>query len=91
MDFKILVSCEKCRCSFELRPEFFRDRPSAECPNCGLAFPADVYEQLKAGVVALGNVPEFVKKDNGTEDKEPLFTVRVKSYGVMHDLLDSRG
>ena len=91
MDFKILVSCEKCNCSFELRPEFLKDRPSAECPNCGLAFPDDVYEQLKVGVAALGSVPECVQKDAGAADKERLFTVRVKSYGVMHDLLDNHG
>ena len=86
MDFKVLISCEKCKCSFELRPEAFKNRTSMECPNCGQAFPVDVYEQLKAGVIALGNVPECIETDTGTAPNGSLFTVRVKSYGMMHDL-----
>ena len=69
MDFKVLISCEKCKCSFELRPEAFKN-----------------YEQLKAGVIALGNVPECIETDTGTAPNGSLFTVRVKSYGMMHDL-----
>lgn len=85
MDFKVKVSCEKCECSFELRPDSFKSRPSMECPNCGQAFPADVYEDLKAGVTALGNVPEFIGDGENSLD-QGRFSVCIKSYGVMNNL-----
>lgn len=83
MDFKIEVSCAKCKCLFELRPQDFKNRPNMECPNCGQAFPSAIYEKIKTGVEALGAVPEYVD-----EDSENLFLVRVKSFGDLHNLFD---
>lgn len=85
MDFKVEISCEKCECSFELRPVDFKQRCSMECPNCGQAFPADIYEELKTGVIALGNVPEYIGEDSDFNSAN-LFKVRVKSFGILHKL-----
>lgn len=67
-----------------------------ECPNCGQAFPADEYQDLKSGVTSLGRVPESVRDDDPeTEDTVDLlfsrrrgFSMRVKSFGALHDLYD---
>lgn len=86
MDFKVVISCEKCQCSFELRPEDFKDRLSMECPNCCQAFPVEIYKQLRTGIVALGNVPEYISDDGNDLGEEQLFTVRVKSFGIMNNM-----
>ena len=90
MDFKIELLCSKCKCSCELRPEEFKARTSMECPNCGQALPADVYNDLKAGVEALGRAPERISENATNPFSEDLFTVRVKSFGTLHNLLDNR-
>ena len=90
MDFKIELLGSKCKCSCELRPEEFKARTSMECPNCGQALPADVYNDLKAGVEALGRVPERISENATNPFSEDLFTVRVKSFGTLHNLLDNR-
>ena len=90
MDFKIELLCSKCKCFCELRPEEFKARASMECPNCGQALPADVYNDLKAGVEALGRVPERISENATNPFSEDLFTVRVKSFGTLHNLLDNR-
>lgn len=88
MDFKICLNCARCECSFELRPQDFKARSSMECPNCGQAFPPDVYKDLKSGVAALGKVPEYVNENSENPFSENLFTVQVKSYGALHNLFD---
>lgn len=88
MDFKIVIMCEKCKCSFELRPEEFKARSSMECPNCGQAFPANAYNHLKAGVIELGKVQESVRENEDDPYSEDLFMVRVKSYGTLHNFFD---
>lgn len=88
MDFKIEVSCAKCKCLFELRPQDFKNRPSMECPNCGQAFPIAVYEKIKIGVESLGAVPEFVDENSENPYSENLFTVRIKGFGNLHDFYD---
>ena len=90
MDFKIELLCSKCKCSCELRPEEFKARTSMECPNCGQAHPAEVYNDLIAGVEALGRVPERISENATNPFSEDLFTVRVKSFGTLHNLLDNR-
>ena len=86
MDFKISVYCQRCECSFELRPKEFKECADMECPNCGQAFPSDVYAKLKTGVIALGNVPEFLEE----EHPDSLFTVRVIGFGNLNELCGSR-
>lgn len=88
MDFKIEILCQKCKCSCELRPVDFKDRVAMECPNCGQAFPADAYNHLKAGVIELGKVREYIYEDEENPYFENLFMVRVKSYGNLHNLFD---
>lgn len=88
MDFKIEISCQKCKCSFELCPTDFKDRATMECPNCGQAFPAKAYSHLKSGVVELGKVQEYVCENEENPYSENLFLARVKSYGTLHSLFD---
>lgn len=91
MDFKIELLCSKCKCSCELRPEEFKARTSMECPNCGSgAFRRMFTTNLKAGVEALGRVPERISENATNPFSEDLFTVRVKSFGTLHNLLDNR-
>lgn len=89
MDFKIEIMCHRCSCTFELRPVEFKDRASAECPNCGQEFPQSIYAALKAGVTALGDIPENVDETAGNPLSETLFTARVKSFGTLHNLYDN--
>lgn len=79
MDFKISIECKKCLCSFELRPQDFKDRPSMECPNCGQAFPSEPYQRIKTGVCALGAVEECICEDSNNPFSY-LFNVQVKSF-----------
>ena len=90
MDFKIELLCSKCKCSCELRPEELKARTSMECPNCGQALPADVYNDLKAGVEALAGRPGTHQRECHKSIFRDLFTVRVKSFGTLHNLLDNR-
>lgn len=86
MDFKVKIECCNCKCVFELRPHDFKVRESLECPNCGQAFPANHYEDLKSGVSTLGRIPEHISEDDNNPYTENLFTVQVKSYGILHSL-----
>ena len=89
VDFKIDIFCNKCKCSYELRPTEFKDRAAMECPNCGQAFPAEVYKHLKIGVTELGMISESIcAEPESAFFSEELFTVRVKGYGALHNLLD---
>lgn len=88
MDFKIEIQCAVCKCSFELRPQDFKDRASMECPNCGQAFPADAFDDLKTGMSALGRVQEFVGENENPFSDPSGFTVRIKSFGNLHDIFD---
>ncbi len=87
MDFKIEISCKKCDCSCELRPTDFKERVSMECPNCGQAFPAEVYKHLKTGVIELGQVSEHIcTNPEDTLHITDIFTVRIKSYNALSNL-----
>ena len=88
MDFKIELTCHKCRCSCELRPTDFSERESMECPNCGQALPADIYAKLKSGIVLLGEVPEKITENDANPFAETLFTAQVKSYGAHYEFLN---
>lgn len=79
MVFKIEIMCHRCSCAFELRPVEFKNRTSAECPNCGQTFPADVYASLKLGISALGSVPETTDDCANLFDKRG-FSLRVKEF-----------
>ena len=83
MDFKISVKCGKCSCKFELRPQDFKERDAIECPNCGQAFPDDVYSDLKAGIKYLGRVPDTID-DRGIENF--AFKLDVCEYSIVTDL-----
>ena len=90
LDFKIKISCEDCRCSFELRPFDFKLRDSLECPNCGQQFPSDEFIQLKTGITALGSVPERTPEPQGAnpfDDKTHRFKLSVEGYHVVTDVL----
>lgn len=79
MDFKIAITCNVCKCGFELRPEHFKLRDRLECPNCGQELPAEFYSNLKTGVLALGGIPEFTGTDSEIFH-DTGFSLRVKSY-----------
>ena len=89
MDFKIQIKCMKCRCSHELRPGDFKIRDYFECPNCGQVFPSDVYDKLKTGVVALGEVPAWIpEKDDTSFQIEPKeFSLKVIEYDEISDVM----
>ena len=88
MDFKIELTCHKCKCSCELRPTDFSERESMECPNCGQVLPADIYAKLKSGIVLLGEVPKTITENDANPFAETLFTTQVKSYGDHYELLN---
>ena len=91
MDFKVGIKCMKCRCSFELRPESFKIRDSLECPNCGQMFPKDVYEKLKAGVTALGEVPEQLPEDSDCLSLPAEgFSLQVSEYSDIADVMHTK-
>lgn len=81
MDFKIELLCEKCSCATELRPKHFKPRSSMECPNCGQAFPDDVYESLKNAVHALGCISDSVRNQYG----KITFSLKVREINCDSD------
>ena len=66
MDFKIAITCNVCKCGFELRPEF--------------------YSNLKAGVRALGEIPEFTGTDSEIFHNTG-FSLQVKSYDELLSMI----
>ena len=86
MDFKISIKCMTCRCSFELRPGVFKIRDTLECPNCGQAFPQEFYEKIKTGVIALGEVPEWIPEKSESITEPENFLLKVSSFNGMRDV-----
>lgn len=84
MDFKILIKCERCKCSFELRPVEFAARDRLQCVNCGQELDQEVFSHLKSGLIELEKVPDIVPFGaarlslNGEE--KPEFSLQVKEY-----------
>lgn len=84
MDFKIEIKCGKCNCRFELRHQNFKQRDSMECPNCGQPFPQDHYQNLKIGVVSLGNIPELLP-ENADPFLDWQFKLAVKECDILSE------
>ena len=81
MDFKILISCHKCKCNFELRP---KESACNEiiCPNCSSKVPSDIASHILNGIHELGAVPEFY-----STDMDPVFPKDGFSFTVKSDSL----
>lgn len=90
MDFKIVIECAKCECSFELRPQEFKARDSLECPNCGQAIPDAVYKDLKTGILTLGKIPEWVEENSDGLLSQRMFTMRIKGFGALHNIYENQ-
>ncbi len=91
MDFKIVIKCEKCRCSFELRPSGFSDRESLRCVNCGQELEQEAFSHLKAGLIELSKVPDVIpeksKQISSAFQETSNFSIHVKEYSELIDLL----
>lgn len=86
MDFKILIKCEKCKCSFELRPVDFSDRENLSCPNCGQELEQSAFVHLKTGLVELSKVPDVIPEEANAfslaPEEKPQFSLSVKEYNI---------
>ncbi len=89
MDFKIKIKCEKCKCSFELRPSEFVDRDDLSCPNCFQKLDQEVFSHLKAGLIELSQVPDIIPEDYSMfsvdTEQSPKFQLKVKEYDWLSD------
>lgn len=79
MDFKIKISCYKCKCNFELRPNESA-RSEIFCPNCSSKVPEEIASHILSGLHELGAVPESYTEDKDTLLPETGFAFKVKSY-----------
>ena len=78
MYLKVAIECQKCGCSFELRPKLFKNPDSFECPNCGQQIPEEIAHNLKTGLIALGKVPYAYPTEAPDVFREDGFTFQVK-------------
>lgn len=63
MDFKIKITCHKCRCVFELRSNFL-GITQVSCPCCSSKVLEDINANLLMGMKALHEVPnDYSEKD----------------------------
>lgn len=89
MDFKITIRCEKCSCSFELRPSAFVDKDNLHCVNCGRMLNQEVFSHLKTGVIELAEVPDVVPKGASVlpfgDGQIPEFYLGIKPDNVTFD------
>ena len=79
MDFKVKIRC-KCGCEYELRQGSCKTDVPLCCPNCGLAVPSGIAENIRTGIALLGAVPEIIQEDSemsyfefSVESPEPCF------------------
>lgn len=90
MDCKIVITCAKCRCKFELRPEEFKDRDELECPNCRTPFPQDTFETMRTGIKALKAIPgQMPEGGSGIFPVAGQFTLSIKEYDDLSILCSS--
>ena len=75
MYFKVIVKCERCDCSFDLCPTYFKDRATFSCPNCGQSIDERVSAHLRAGLNEFAQIPNTLK----TGTAKQLFSFRVSS------------
>lgn len=89
MDFKVVIKCEQCKCTFELRPGEFADRDTLLCPNCAQKLDSSVFAHLKAGIFELSQVPDMIPEGSNPfssdPQKEPGFSLKVKEYSIFLD------
>lgn len=79
MDFKIKISCHKCKCNFELRPDEFV-RTEIVCPNCSSKVSEEIASHITNGLRELGAVPESYSEEENPFLPETGFSFKVKSY-----------
>lgn len=86
MDFKIKITCHKCKCDFELRPN---ESVCTEivCPNCSSKVSEEIASHILNGIRELGAVPESCTEDENPFLPDTGFSFRVKSYSLF-DLPD---
>lgn len=92
MDFKIVITCEKCKCSFELRPSMFADKKSLLCANCGQELEQEVFSHLKTGLIELSKVPDVIPENSDPltfdPQKRPRFSIHVKEFSDVFNLIE---
>lgn len=63
MVFQVKITCNRCKCSFELSQKFTGGE-NLECPNCGQAYPNEYFRSLKEGIKLLASVPYGITLDD---------------------------
>lgn len=81
MDFKIKISCHKCQCNFELRPETFSCKEII-CPNCSAKVADEYATHIINGIRELSAVPESYPNNDGSFFKETGFSFKVQDYSL---------
>lgn len=87
MDFKIEISCGKCSCTFELRPQE-NSCKSISCPNCNAKVPEEIASHILNGLHELHSVPDTYPEDSFIGDTQ--FRFEVKPYSIYHSLYSQR-
>lgn len=85
MDFKIKISCHKCKCNFELRPI---ESSSTEivCPNCSTKVSEEIASHILAGIQELGAVPESYSEEENPFLPKTGFSFKVKGYSLFDEV-----
>lgn len=82
MDFKIKISCHKCKCNFELRPET-SIRSEITCPNCFSKVSDEIASHILNGLRELNAVPEYYSENENDIFPNTGFSFKVKSYSLL--------
>lgn len=85
MDFKIKISCHKCKCNFELRSE---ESSCTEiiCPNCSSKVPDKIASHILNGLHELGSVPETYSEDENPFLPQTGFSFKVSAYSLIESI-----
>lgn len=78
MDFKIKITCHKCKCSFEIRSATFAVRDVISCPNCRKPLPAQISERLITAISALSEIPETYPENSNIFDSNIEYSLSME-------------
>jgi hypothetical protein len=83
MDFKLKISCNKCHCSFELRPDYF-ERSEISCPNCSSKVSDEYATHIINGIREFSIVPSSYSDDESANSliSNSGFSFEIQNYSL---------
>lgn len=92
MEFKVVIKCNACYCSFELCGSHISERQNLGCPNCKQPFPQELFDKLKIGITNLYDIPEKVNYENDDifNTNPTGFKLSIKEWSYITEILKTK-